>query len=106
MDPPRGELDLVSAPQLRQTLHEAVTNERLIAVDLRGLTFMDSTGIHAILEADSGARRRGARLVLIRGSAQIGRLFELVGITDRLEIVDLHGSRDAGERGHRDSIDG
>jgi anti-sigma B factor antagonist len=84
-----GELDIVSAPQLRETLEDAVEHQRLIVVDLRGLTFMDSTGLLTIVDADTAARRRGRKLVLIRGSDQIARLLELAGIADRMEIVDL-----------------
>ncbi len=87
-----GELDLGCSAQLKQTLREAVATQRLIVVDLSGLAFMDSTGLHAIIDADNRARLRGSKLVLIRGPAQIDRLFGLVGIRDRLEIVDLDGS--------------
>jgi anti-sigma B factor antagonist len=88
----RGELDLGCSAQLKQTLREAVATERLIVVDLSELAFMDSTGLHAIIDADNRARLRGSKLVLIRGPAQIDRLFKLVGISNRLEIVELTGS--------------
>ena len=85
----RGELDLASAPQLKQALADALGAMPLVVLDLRELTFMDSTGIHVVIEADSQARRAGRRLVLVRGPAQVDRLLELVGLTDRLEIIDL-----------------
>lgn len=85
----RGELDLASAPQLERTLHEALDSARMIVLDLRQLTFIDSTGLHLIIEAHGRARDAKRRLVLIRGPAQIHNLFELVGLADRLEIVDL-----------------
>jgi len=85
----RGELDLTSATQFKQTLHEALEHALLVIIDLRALTFMDSTGLHAIMEADARARRSGHRLVLIRGSGQVDRLLKLVGVTDRLRILDL-----------------
>jgi anti-sigma B factor antagonist len=84
-----GELDFVSAPQLRETLEAAVEQQRLIVVDLRELTFMDSTGLQAIIDANAAARRRSHKLVLIRGSDQVARMLELAGIADRMEIVDL-----------------
>ena len=61
---------------------------QLIVLDLRDLTFMDSTGLHVVIDSYNRARQRGSRLVMIRGSAQVDRLFELVGVSDRFEIVD------------------
>lgn len=87
-----GELDLVNASQLGQTLLSAIDGHRLVVVDLHGLTFMDSSGIHALVEANNRARRREARLVLIRGPAQVSRLLDLTGLTDHFEIVDPHGT--------------
>lgn len=87
-----GELDLACSARLKQTLCEAVATQRLIVLDLSGLAFMDSSGLHAMIDADNRARLRGSKLVIIRGPPQIDRLFELVGISDRLEIVELGGS--------------
>lgn len=85
----RGELDLASAPQFTQALDQALEQALLVIVDLRALTFIDSTGIHAIVNADAQARQTGHRLVLIRGSGQVARVFALTGLSDRLRIVDL-----------------
>lgn len=84
-----GDLDLGSAPQLEQALRDALPSALLLIIDLRQLTGIDSTGLHVLLEADARARRGRRRLVFIRGAAQIDRLFELFGLSDRLEIVDL-----------------
>ena len=83
-----GELDLAAAPLLAQTLREPLAGVQLIVLDLRDLTFMDSTGLHVVIDSYNRARQRGSRLVMIRGSAQVDRLFELVGVSDRFEIVD------------------
>ena len=83
-----GELDIASAPRLKRTLRDAIESARSVVLDLRGLTFIDSTGIHVLIETDAQARRAGRRLTLVRGAAHIERVFELVGLSDRLEIVD------------------
>lgn len=85
----RGELDLDSAPQFERALQAALSGALLVVVDLRELTFIDSAGLHLILEADARARRSGRRLVLVRGAKQIDRLFEVLGLSERLEIIDL-----------------
>jgi anti-sigma B factor antagonist len=55
----RGELDLATAAQLEQALSEAGDD---VLLDLRGLTFMDSTGVRVLLEAAERSRD-GLRIV-------------------------------------------
>jgi anti-anti-sigma factor len=49
---------------------------------------MDSSGLRAILTADARARDQGRRLVVIRGSENIQRLFAVTRLDERMEIVD------------------
>ena len=92
----RGELDLAGAPTLKRALDESQDRAQLVILDLRDLTFMDASGLHVIIDADTRARRCRQRLVLVRGPAPIDRLLELVGVSGRLEIVDLPaGPQDA-----------
>jgi anti-sigma B factor antagonist len=83
-----GESDLASAPQLKQTLADALGAMRLVVLDLRQLTFVDGTGLQVIIEANSRARRSGWRVLLVQGPAQVDRLLEIVGLAGRLEIID------------------
>lgn len=89
----RGELDLAGVPALRHALDSVQRTARLVILDLRGLTFMDLTGLRAIIDAEAQARRGRQRLVLIRGPAQVDRLLALVGQSAGLEIVDVPGTR-------------
>jgi len=84
-----GELDLATAPQLEQTLREAHLYARLVVLDLRELTFMDSSGVHVILDAARGARQASGRLILVRGPAHIDRLLALTGVCDEVETFEL-----------------
>ena len=95
----RGELDLASTPKFQRSLAGVLERALVIIVDLRQLTFVDSTGLHAIIDADARARRTGHRLVFIRGSERIHRLFTLVGLTDQLKIVDLTPGRAGADGG-------
>jgi anti-sigma B factor antagonist len=88
-----GELDLTSGPELAQSLRQALGGSRVVVVDLRQLAFMDSAGVHVIVDAHNRARRAGRRLVIIRGPGQVTRLLDLTGFSDRLEIVDLDPRR-------------
>lgn len=84
-----GALDIAAAPLLQQTLREALGRSRLVVVDLRELTRVDSSGVGAIVKASRAGRRAGRRLILIRGLTQVDRLLSMTGATDAVEIVDL-----------------
>jgi anti-sigma B factor antagonist len=84
-----GDLDLVTAPQLRQTLAEAQLDTRLVVLDLREVTLIDSSGVHVILDAAAEARREWGRLMLVRGSVPVERMLTLTKVADRVLMVDL-----------------
>ncbi len=84
-----GELDLATAPELALTLHESGQLAHLTVLDLRELTFMDSAGVHTIVNASLRARKNGRRLVLVRGRPEIYRMFTLTGSTADVDIGDL-----------------
>jgi anti-sigma B factor antagonist len=75
-----GELDLASAPLLEQGLldEEAAGAPRLV-IDLSGLEFIDSTGLHVLIRAHERARETAQQLLLVRGPRAVQRLFELTG---------------------------
>lgn len=83
----RGEIDLVSAPLLRQQLEDAVrSSPRRIVLDLAALAFIDSSGIHALLEAQGLADFNAHALVLINVPPHVRRLFRLTGLDAQLPI--------------------
>ena len=87
-----GELDVATAPILRETLQASLppaSGPRLVVLDMRGLEFLDSSGVHAITEAELRAREAGGRLVLVRGPPAVDRVFTLSGRREQLEIVGL-----------------
>jgi len=87
-----GALDIATTPRLAQTLRESQSAARLVVLDLRALAFMDSAGVHAIVDASRQARRVGGRLLLLRGTANVDRLFALTGTADEVEVGDTtHG---------------
>ena len=84
-----GELDLLSAPQLRAALDALVgANPRHIAIDLTATTFMDSAGVHALLDArDRASDRAGGHLAVICGGGPVRRVIESLGLTEALNVV-------------------
>jgi anti-anti-sigma factor len=84
-----GELDITTAPELERTLRESQLRAHLTVLDLRDLTFIDSAGVHMIIDASLRARKDGCRLVLVRGRPDIYRMFTLTGSSGDVDIGDL-----------------
>ncbi|HKO29223.1 MAG TPA: STAS domain-containing protein [Solirubrobacteraceae bacterium] len=86
-----GEVDLRAAPELEQTLNRvSATGASSIVVDLDRVSFMDSAGVHVLLQF-SLSRGSGPRLALTRGSRQVQRLFEITGVERYLPFVPSPG---------------
>lgn len=83
----RGELDLASVGRLEASL--AAIDEQAparVRVDLGGLAFIDSSGLRALLLADTRAREHGYEFVLIPGQEPVQRVFEMTGALDVLSF--------------------
>ena len=75
---PAGELDLATAERLEAEVGELRdAGFEAIVVDLRQLTFIESTGLRVLLTLRNTARRADHRLVLVRGPRQVQRVFEM-----------------------------
>lgn len=85
---PSGDLDLASAEDLERILTELDRPdvERLV-VDLSRLEFVDSTGLRLLLRHHKLATTAGRRLEFVPGPPQVQRVFELVGVLDRLHFT-------------------
>ena len=84
-----GELDIAVVGQAEQGLGPLEERRPAILIlDLRGLSFMDSSGLRLVLEADMRARRDGRRLVVVRGSEAVHRVFTVATLDKRLAFVD------------------
>src|SRR3954451_1835463 len=88
---PRGELDLATAPELEDKVLTAVRDAgRLVVLDLRELTFMDSTGVRTIVAAHQTAGETGCELRVVRPprDSPVSRVIEISGIDEALGLVD------------------
>jgi anti-anti-sigma factor len=84
-----GELDLVTAPWLARRLEKIEARRPpVLVIDLRDLTFMDSSGLRELFSAQRRARAEGRRLALVKGSAPIDRVLEMVRADTAMETVD------------------
>jgi anti-sigma B factor antagonist len=84
-----GDLDLSTAKRAEQAIEDAEkASPPLLVIDLRGLSFMDSTGLRVVVSADKRATRSNRRLVIVQGPAAVRRVFEITRLDERLTIVD------------------
>ena len=86
-----GELDLSTVPQLSTIVAEH-GDARLLVLDLNELTFIDSTGVRVLIEADRACARSGSRLVVLASDGPVRRLLELCKLDGRLALVTEHPS--------------
>lgn len=84
---PTGELDVAGAPMLEAALGAAQATATHVILDLRGLTFCDSTGVHIVLNAANRARDLGGRLVVVPAPPDVHRVFELTGVDGCLRFA-------------------
>jgi anti-sigma B factor antagonist len=84
----QGELDIATSPKAEAELRRIEGGGvRLVVLDLRGLTFMDSTGLRLLVGADARARESGHRLAIVRGPDAVHRVLEITGLDTRLDVV-------------------
>jgi anti-anti-sigma factor len=85
-----GELDLLSTAHLEPELERLADEPGIdvVALDLRDLEFLDSSGLRLVVIAERRLRDAARRLVLVRGPQPVQRVFEITRMTERLEFVD------------------
>jgi anti-sigma B factor antagonist len=85
-----GELDLSVAKTFENELRKALSNEEsTVVLDLANVTFIDSSGLRALLAINEEARQDGNRFRIRPELAPaVTRLFELTCTADRLPFVD------------------
>jgi anti-sigma B factor antagonist len=82
---PRGELDMATVEAVEQELRRLFDSGfRKIVLDLGGLSFMDSSGLHLVMRWAAEASRDGFEFELEPGQPQVQRIFELAAVVDEL----------------------
>lgn len=82
-----GELDMAYADQLRTTVRAASTIGPPVIIDLDGLTFVDSTGVYALLDVSlEHMYAHGQPLRLRRVRPIVHRVVQILGLENHLTI--------------------
>jgi anti-sigma B factor antagonist len=88
----RGDLDLASAPSLRETLVEVISGDARIVIDMEAVGFLDSAGLGVLVGGLKRARTAGGEVELICSNGEVLKPLEITGL-DR--VFTIHGGRRA-----------
>lgn len=85
-----GEIDLSVVEELQRELDEAIDGgqaQGVLALDLRQVNFLDSSGLRLVLQLNERLRALGGRMVVVMGPRRVAKVFELTGADETLETV-------------------
>jgi anti-sigma B factor antagonist len=78
-----GDIDACAAPQLRDRVMDLAGHGTVhLIADLRGVGFLDSAGLGALVGARKELRGRGGSLMLVAGTARIVQVLRITGLSD------------------------
>ena len=78
-----GEVDMATAPRLAEAVAQFTNGS--VTVDLSGVTFLDSSGLNALVAAGKYIEHRNGRLLVRDASPIVQRLFEISGLDGYLQ---------------------
>jgi len=99
-----GDIDLQTAPMLREVLLPVLERDTgSVVVDLSEVPFMDSTGVHVLVETLQRLEPQNRRLAIVcREGDKVHRLLALVGLLGTLAV---HRSRESAVIGGDDLLE-
>ncbi len=86
---PRGEIDVATAPALRDHLETGIGRDSgPVVVDLTSVTFIDSTGLGVLIGAQKHCDDAGREFRVVVADPRIRKVFEITGLTDHFAMHD------------------
>ena len=83
-----GEVDVATNVRLARALHRLTNDhDRPAVVDLRQVRFMDSTGVHHLLNLQRRLARQGRSLTVLCAPGAVYRVLESLGLTETLNLI-------------------
>ena len=84
-----GEVDMGTAPRLAEAFEGASARTRLVVVDLTDVSFVDSSGLNALLQSQRALAERGLSLRIVAPTTGVvRRVFEIANLTEPLHVVE------------------
>ena len=81
-----GEVDLDKSPQLRSSIVSHLNESKNVAVDLREVSYMDSSGVSCLLEGMQLSKKKGVVFELVNVSNSVMKVIELAHLDKILTI--------------------
>jgi anti-sigma B factor antagonist len=88
----RGDLDIATAPDLREALVGVIHEDARIVVDLEAVGFLDSVGLGILISGLKRARAAGGDLELVCTSRAVLKPLEITGLD---KVFTIHAGREA-----------
>src|ERR1700677_637332 len=82
-----GQIDLGSSPALRKTLLDSLKTTKHMAINLGGVSYIDSSGIASLIEVLKAAQDAKKRFVLFGVGGVVLQVLQLTRLTGIFEIV-------------------
>ena len=83
-----GEVDLSWSQQVRKAILEALGKAKAVGVELSQVTYMDSSGIAALVEGFQTARSKGLKFALVSASSPVRSVLSLARLDKVFPMVD------------------
>jgi anti-sigma B factor antagonist len=84
----RGEIDLFTAPELKQVLTDVIEGgQHRLVIDLTDVSFLDSTALGVLIGAVKRLRSRGGALAIVNTDPSIAKTFEITGLDQIFTIL-------------------
>ncbi|MDA3899212.1 MAG: STAS domain-containing protein [Spirochaetes bacterium] len=84
-----GEIDLYNAPEIKDIINKLVEEQKYnVVINLEKVTYIDSSGIGALISSLSNLKKYQGGLKIINVFASVRKVFELTKLTSFFEIFD------------------
>ena len=79
---PSGEIDMATADRVADALRDGGAAHDVVVLDLRGVTFLDTSGVRLVVAEQRRAQEEGHRFAVVRGPDTVQRIFTISGLSD------------------------
>ncbi len=84
-----GEIDLYNAPDIKDIVNKLVEEKKMkVIIDLDKVTYIDSSGIGALISSLSNLKKNQGRLKVCNVSGSVHKIFTLTKLTNFFELYD------------------